>query len=112
MGTQDLSQRLLALGFFSAFGTTERRRDMHDERQLVKPGTPFTFDKNQGMTVVYDEKGRPWIMPTKQALQIVDELQKLRDESPLVLGAYVPHSNDGGEFRCSVLPTLLSALAN
>lgn len=90
-----LSHVLLDLGFFSALGTSEHP-GMMNEGVHVKRGTPNTCYDNNGVTVVYDEVGRPWIM---RNAKITPEIQRaIRASSPLERGAYVPHSNDGGWF--------------
>ena len=114
-----LSHALLDAGFFSALGTCENLVDLlgGPDPHIVGRGTPFTWDANNGVTVIYDEEGRPWI---KQSRQISEEDKRLLSGQPmtramtggamtrvaLVTGAYVPHSNDGGRFVCRVLPSL------
>ena len=94
MGTNKLSHTLIDLGFFSALGTSENSGMMREEVH-VKRGTANTFDYNNGVTVVYDEEGRPWILHNSR---LTDEAaEKLREYS-LKRGAHVPHSNDGGYF--------------
>lgn len=89
-----LSHALIDLGFFSVLGTSEHP-GMKKEEVHVKRGTPNTFDSNNSVTVVYDEEGRPWIIPSKKANGgIWDEICVYQ----LRAGAYVPHSNDGGNF--------------
>lgn len=101
-----LSHNLLDLGFFSALGTSEHPGHCQEE-QHVKRGTPFTYDHNNGVAVVYDEDGRPWIKPVRD---FTDEVRTavwtLLDEFKIKQGAYVPHSNDSGHFVRTVLPTL------
>ena len=96
MGTDTckLSHKLLALGFFSALGTSEHP-GMTQEEVHVGRGTPNTFDGNNGVTVIYDEDGRPWIQSTKHITGLI--ILALRGHN-LKRGAYVPHSNDGGHF--------------
>ena len=96
-----LSHVLIDNGFFSALGTTESHGGGNS---LVKRGNPNTQDNNNGVLVVYDEVGRPWIIPTSN---FTDEVAlNFRFES-LVRGAHVPHSNDGGYFVKRILPMLL-----
>ena len=102
-----LSHKLIDLGFFSALGTSEHAgvtgKEVH-----VKRGNPYTYDSNNGVTVVYDEDGRPWIIQSNLGFsQIVAEsLQNAVEELELKRGAYVPHSNDGGQFVRVVIPSL------
>lgn len=92
MGTSKLSHKLIDLGFFSVLGTSER---LTSEEYYVKRGQPNTHDYNNGILVVYDEEGRPWIIRDPKANYTI--WRKLR-EFNLSQGAYVPHSNDGGHF--------------
>jgi len=98
-----LSYNLIDLGFFSALGTSEHP-GMMSEEVYVKRGTANTYDSNNGVMVVYDEEGRPWIL---QYSLVTDKvMEKLRREYSLKHGAYVPHSNDGGHFVHEALPEL------
>jgi hypothetical protein len=99
-----LSHKLLDLGFFSALGTTEKDGI---NRQTVGRRTPLTMDKNQGTLVIYDEKGFPWIKRTADV--DLEEIRKLTQEFPIKVGAYVPHSNDGGYFIRVVVASLTGA---
>ena len=96
-----LSHNLMDLGFFSALGTSEHPA-MERQETHVKRGKPNTYDSNNGVTVVYDEEGRPWIIRSvplfSEEVRII--LRNLKH------GAYVPHSNDGGNFVLNILPTL------
>lgn len=97
-----LSHVLIDLGFFSALGTSEHpgmtRAEIH-----VKRDTPNRWDENNGVLVVYDEEGRPWIKRSEDVTQTVDIQFR---QYALKRGAYVPHSNDGGHFVRNVIPTL------
>ena len=92
-----LSCILLEYGYFSALGTTERDGD------LVGRGTPLTFDSNNGVFVVYDEEGRPWI---KRVNEVTGEMREELQECGAKRGCYVPHSNDGGYFIHEVVGRL------
>lgn len=102
MGTngKQLSQLLDEQGFFCAFGTTEH---IGGVPYLVKARTPRSTDYNNGVTVVYDEKGRPWIKRGSPDLTPFEGQITAR-------GANVPHSNDGGYFVSKVLPDLMAEL--
>lgn len=91
-----LSVFLLESGFFSALGTTE---DCGGLKKLVTRGTANTHDYNNGVVVVYDEVGRPWILHHSLFKEAVKG--GLQDFS-LKRGAFVPHSNDGGGFILEV----------
>ena len=97
MGEIKLSHALLDAGFFSALGTTERPGG---NETLVVKGTRYTYENNNGIAVVYDEEGRPWVTCTSN-----DKWKAFFNER-LRRGAYVPHSNDGGHFVRTVIPTL------
>ncbi|MFA5173126.1 MAG: hypothetical protein WC435_01855 [Candidatus Paceibacterota bacterium] len=101
MSNHSLVCRLIDLGFFSALGTTEYPGG-GNVGSYVEKGKPFTWDKNNGVTVVYDERGWPWI-----GRSLEPPLQGENYYFALTRGAYVPHSNDGGHFIQEVLPTLL-----
>lgn len=98
MGSK-LSHKLLDIGFFSALGTSEE--EVHVGRR-----TPNTYDSNNGVTVVYDEEGRPWIVRNDHLDGVMEKFQIVIAEHSLKRGAYVPHSNDGGYFVHEVLPKL------
>ncbi len=98
---QKLSHKLLDIGYFCALGTTECVRG---KNQIVQPLARNHVDHNMNVFVVYDEEGRPWIV--RGTDQRADELLALKDEYDLMWGAYVPHSNDGGNFVVKVLPKL------
>ncbi len=87
-----LSQVLLAHKFMPVQGTTEK---VGVEKKTVSKGAPFTWDTNNGVSVVYDENGHPWIVrgefnPRRLYMSYKVDL--------LTRGAYVPHSNDGGQY--------------
>ncbi|MDP6528035.1 MAG: hypothetical protein QF858_04170 [Candidatus Pacebacteria bacterium] len=102
-----LSCVLRSVGFFNALGTPDMvgGRTAQPPEGLVKKGTPFTYDTNNGVAVVNDEDGHPWIWyldkPVPQ--EYTDAVRPFH----LLRGAYVPHSNDGGYFVRIVLPELL-----
>ena len=105
-----LSHKLLDLGFFSALGTSEKA-GISQNGDHIKANKPNTFDSNNGVLVIYDELGRPWIidMFTAQGAELREEISTLTRQHSLQRGAYVPHSNDGGSFVQNVLPTLMDA---
>ena len=91
-----ISNELLEQGFFSALGTMENAYYAL-RGNIVKRGKPCTWDYNNGVMVVYDEEGRPWIKHGGSRPYWEDRLTR---------GDYVPHSNDGGLFVCEILPKL------
>jgi hypothetical protein len=101
--TMKLSHVLLDIGFFATLGTSERyiAHTADENSRCVKRGVPNTWDYNNGVLVVYDELGRPWILHHSQGAEEAKE--KLRDFYPLKRGAHVPHSNDGGNFVRNVV---------
>lgn len=101
-----LSHTLIDLGFFCAFGTTERP-GLHPEGFLVKKGTPCTWDSNNGVVCVYDEDGRPWVTLNRKIQDISMDFAVLQRTYNIRRGAPVPHSNDGGQFMLYILPTLM-----
>jgi hypothetical protein len=89
-----LSHVLLDMGFFSALGTSEHP-GLCEEECHVKCGAPNRICNNNGVTVIYDEVGRPWIIHNSR---ITKEVRAALVEFELEHGAYVPHSNDMGRF--------------
>jgi hypothetical protein len=109
---RQLSHTLLDAGCFSALGTTER--EGLSGRQTVGRRTPLTYDFNNGVGVIYDENGWPWIFRSSQldevkggGLNMAQIIAAIVADFPLMHGAYVPHSNDGGYFIRVVVPALL-----
>ena len=98
-----LSHKLIDLGFFSVLGTTEHAGGGRDGF-LVKRGTPNTFDGNNGVSVVYDETGCPWIL--RGGTVSLNTWNTLVRPFNLRRGAHVPHSNDGGRFVHEVVAKL------
>lgn len=97
-----LSHKLIDLEFFSALGTNGYFNGRRDETH-VKRGQPNTCDYNNGVQVVYDEEGRPWILQgSKVTDAVVAELRAYN----LKHGAFVPHSNDGGRFVHEIMTKL------
>lgn len=88
-----LIDTLRALGFTRVLGTFQ---DEGGERVLVVSGKPKRHAENNGVTVVYDETGAPWV--TSCAELKADALDTLIRDYDLKAGAHVPHSNDGGRF--------------
>lgn len=102
MGCDKLSHILLDLGCFSVLGTTERSGG-NTTGPIVERGKALTWDYNNGVLAVYDEKGRPWIMGGGH--EKFNEVQAEISRNQLKRGAHVPHSNDGGRFIREVLRT-------
>lgn len=84
-----LSEVLAQNGFRNVLGMFELVSGVSE----VEAGNPYTRDTNNGVAVVYDEEGDPWVMPIHiYALTGVHCLDGISFKS----GAYVPFSNDGG----------------
>ena len=64
---------------------------------VVAKGVPRTWDSNNGVMVIYDEVGHPWIRSTKYFTE--EWVRDLMTRYNLRQGAIVPHSNDGGTFK-------------
>ena len=95
-----LSQTLQELGFYKALNSREFP-GMSREGVVVGTGTKNTWDQNNGTTVVYDEEGSPWVIRNRFLTEgCAKELRGFH----LEMGAYVPHSNDGGEFILTHFP--------
>lgn len=97
--SQALSQQLYESGFFSALGT------LQNNGSVVKRGRPLTYDYNNGVHVIYDQQGWPWIVHRSQTSG--ELIAELVIDYALMQGAFVPHSNDGGKFILQTLPELL-----
>ncbi len=71
---------------------------------MVRAGEPRCTDYNNGVSVIYDERGRPWIKRGDVDLHEFG-LNPFSNR-----GAHVPHSNDGGNFVRNVMPGLMVEL--
>lgn len=59
----------------------------------IERGVPLTWDTNNGVTVVYDERGKPWVR--RGTFEIAGGFTR---------GAHVPMSNDGGAAMGRLFP--------
>ena len=100
-----LSHELIDFGFFSVLGTLEHSAP-RKAGDFVGHRTSNTHDRNNGVKVVYDEEGRPWIISSDYDQEFTEKLQKVLEEYEVKQGAYVPHSNDDGYFIHEILPKL------
>lgn len=92
---EPLSQRLLRWHFLSVLGTTEYRKGRgRTVPRLVGVGTPLTHNIRNNVLVVYDEKGRPWVVHLEHGNIVLDDLADTRHNP----AAHVPHSEDEGTF--------------
>jgi len=96
-----LAKALLMLGFIPVLGTFET---CGKERHIVSRGAPKRFDYKNGVIVVYDELGAPWIV--NMADVTIRKVRDLAREYHLSDGVYVPHSKDGGSFIRGNLPSV------
>ena len=96
MGSK-ISQELRQLGFRSVFATNESVAGVSTP---VRQREPLTWDNNNGVIVVYDELGSPWICRSDHFADSEHRFKftTLLREYGVKRGAYVPHSNDGGHF--------------
>ena len=102
-----LSHWLIDNGFFSALGTTEKPGMIVGNHRVVVKGIPLAWDCNNGIMVVHDEEGRPWIK--RQSNVLFAQFQSIRTNFPeLWRGCFVPHSNDGGYFVRKVVDEILA----
>lgn len=86
-----MKKKLEKMNFKNVLGKTELVRGNHIN---IHKGLPLTWDKNNGVTVVYDENGEPWVY---RGIIEFPELKR---------GAHVPFSNDGGWHMKQLFPTL------
>lgn len=97
-----LVKTLNSLGFFPVLGTVERAGG---ESSVVQIGAPKRCDHNNGVVVVYDDGGVPWIISVAN-ITISQITALVRDHGLSDKPAYVPHSNDGGRFLRGHLPSV------
>ena len=97
MSDQSLSSKLEANGFKDVTGTFEVIKG--ERYQVVTLKEPRVWDFVNGVTMVTDEKGHPWIKRGRPLLAGITLEENKR-------GAHVPHSSDGGRFVSEVLPAL------
>jgi len=99
--SKPLSEQLKALKFVEVLYVMQK--DTRGKEIGVAPrGRPYTQGHFRGVTVVYDEKYRPWIRPWPLTFE------QMLDLDLLVGGkrAFVPHVDDGGKFITSKFPEL------
>ena len=107
-----LSHSLLDLGFICALGMVEIPHAKpilsNVYAYILRRDSPLRWDENNGVVVIYDKEGRPWIMTSKliKEKDIDYKIGKLISDHHVKRGAFVPFSNDGGWFVGSILPTL------
>ena len=97
MDSKTISQFLKNRGFKNVLGTFET-----DSEGIISPvecGDPLSWDHQNDVIVIYDEKGQPWIKYGEIFLENFETVMLSR-------GAHVPHSNDEGYFVREVLPTM------
>lgn len=90
-----LTVDLYCEGFRCALGTSEPTCDGHATIKC-SPNLAYRYDVNNGVLVVYDDIGAPWIAAKNEVS--TEKLDELIVSYGLRLGAYVPHSNDNGHF--------------
>ena len=101
-----LSHALINLGFYPVLGTHEDTAGI-GPLEVVKRGTPYTINSKNGVTVIYDERGWPWIIAENRFT--VADLESLGGANVFKLDygkAYVPHAADNGRFLLEVLSKL------
>ena len=86
-----ICQYLVGRGFFSALNTIEFPGGTQ-EMVGYNPAQAKKSSSNNGVTVVYDEKGEPWV---RRRPITCEERDWLLDHGVSFKGAYVPHSNGG-----------------
>lgn len=106
MGSQRLSDVLCQHGFYNVLGTMNYTCS---GESIIGEGIPFTTDSNNGVMVVYDEKGVPW---EKCRCDITEEDRTALAAFSLRQGAWVPHSNDGGGYAYRTLHPYAIRLGN
>jgi hypothetical protein len=104
----DIQARLMMVGFVPVLGMTEKT--LLADCVMVKKGKPYSFGSQNGVHVIYDDKGDPWVrryhgVDVREILQSIG----LMTSHLWTRGAYVPFSHDGGEWKRTVLPGLEKA---
>ena len=84
----DVKTALRSAGFQCVFQYQETTGGDAKGRQVEK-GVPMTYDYNNGVVVVYDQDGFPWVAP-------INYLERFEGRDQLRRGADVPFSKDGG----------------
>ena len=105
---------LTAEGFVNVLGTYEYVKKQYQE---VGKSPSMTWNRNQGVMVVVDITGAPWIKRSNEK-EIADWVKAAEANPEHLFGdiqveghrfnqhGQVPHSNDGGRFVQDVLPTI------
>lgn len=94
-------QKLLDLNFLPVAGVQET--DGSGNPTMIPHGAPYRWDENNGVFAVYDHRGVPWVIAARNISG--DTLRDLASTENLRRGAYVPFSNDGGNFVAGKFPT-------
>lgn len=95
-----LTVDLYCEGFRCVLGASE---NTHVGPAVIKsaPNMAKRYDTNNGMLVIYDETGAPWVAAVEEVSR--STLDRLIEAHSLRLGAYVPCSNDNGAFLSGLL---------
>ncbi len=84
------SESLRAAGFIKVLDLPESIGGLNYN---IDRGAPLTWNTNNGVTVVYDEEGKPWVKPG--TFEITGGFKK---------EGHVPMSNDGGAAMRRLFP--------
>ena len=94
----NITQKLREEGFVPVLGSLETIGMQRQSR--VEKGSSLSWDYNNGVYVVYDDAGDPWVvlgrLMRSEALDRINRTVYDETGGNLRKGAYVPHSNDGG----------------
>lgn len=79
-----------------------------EPKSARRPEDASKFGSNNGILVVYDEVGDPFVVPFQElqrhGISTADAFHKLRAAGFEGSYVYVPHSNDGGSFVAKLFP--------
>lgn len=82
-----------------------------EPKSARRPEDAGKFGSNNGILVVYDEVGDPFVVPFRElqrhGISPADTAHKLRAAGFEASYVYVPHSNDGGSFVVKLFPDAL-----
>ena len=71
-----------------------------DEGYNLFPGHKMQYDTNNGVVLVIDENGKPYVgIADSKTIEAIENRSARRSRGRL----YVPHSNDGGRWICDKL---------
>lgn len=68
--------------------------ECHGETRPIRSGEPFTYGRDRGVVVIYDDAGLPWVLKGRHIRRINRRIEALIRSYKLRNGAHVPHLSD------------------